>query len=321
MSSLDLSHTLIQEASEQISPYILRTPIEYSPWLGKSTDTEVFLKLEHLQRSGSFKLRGAAFRLLNLNQAQKELGIVTASTGNHAAAVAYMAQQIGVKVHIYLPQNTAQGKIKPLQLSDAELHFYGQDSVEAEYEARRIAELKKWPFVSPYNDPWIMAGQGTLAKELVEQLPDLDAVFVPVGGGGLIGGMATYLKAVKPHIHIIGVQPANSSVMYQSVEAGHIVDISSQATLSDGTAGGVEHDTLTFAPCQKWVDEWYLASEEEIRDGLLFLLEHHQLMVEGAAALSVAAFRAQAKKWAQKKVALILCGRKMGLNTLRSILG
>ncbi|MEM9984548.1 MAG: threonine/serine dehydratase [Bacteroidota bacterium] len=315
------SASLIQEASEQIAPYIMRTPVEHSPWLGQATETEVYLKMEHLQRSGSFKLRGAAFRLLNLSQEQKAQGIITASTGNHAAAVAYMARQIGVKVHIFLPTNTTTNKLNALQFYEVELHLHGQDSIEAEQKARQVAAQQGLPFVSPYNDPWIMAGQGTLAQELIEQLPDLDAVFVPVGGGGLIGGMATYLKAVQPHLHIVGVQPENSAVMYESLKAGHIVDLTSYPTLSDGTAGGVEHDTLTFDPCQNWVDEWQLVSEEEIKQGLLFLLEHHQLMVEGAAALSVAAFRVQAEKWMKKKVALILCGRKMSLATLRNILG
>ncbi len=313
-------HQAVLTAADRIRPYILETPLEYSHWLSQETGAEIWLKLEHLQRTGSFKLRGAANKLLALDTAQRAAGVITASTGNHGTALAYMADQLGIPATIYLPENASPAKIAGMKAYGVQLVFHGQDSVESEREARRVAEKQGIPFVSPYNDPEIVAGQGTIGLELAQQIPDAEAVFVPVGGGGLISGIAGYLKTEKHALKIIGCQPENSAVMYESVKAGEILDLDSLPTLSDGTAGGLEAGSITFPMCQQWVDQFIRVDETAIQAALRFVLEKHYYLVEGAAGLSIAALRQQAAQFAGKKVVLILCGRKLGLETLRQIL-
>ncbi|MEZ4773026.1 MAG: threonine/serine dehydratase [Bacteroidia bacterium] len=307
-------------AENRIRPWILNTHVEFSPWLSQMTGANVWLKTEHMQITGSFKLRGAANKILSLSPEEKERGVITASTGNHGSALAYIAAKTGCKATIYLPENAAPTKVEMMKLYHAELAFWGEDSVETENHARAMAAAIDVPFVSPYNDPQIIGGQGTIGLELFQQVPDMDAVLVPVGGGGLIAGIAGYLKTVSPNTEIIGCQPENSAVMYESVKAGEILDIPSLPTLSDGTAGGLEAGSITFDLCRQYVDDYQLVSEEEIAHGLRLLLEKHYMMVEGAAALSVASLLQQPDRYKGKTVVLILCGRKMGLNTLRKIL-
>jgi threonine dehydratase len=309
----------IQAATQRIRSHILTTPVEYSPWLSRLCGGEVWLKLEHLQITGSFKLRGAANKLLSLTAADRQRGVITASTGNHAAAVAYMATRLGISATIYLPETVSPTKVAPLAIYPVELRYHGQDAIEGETEARRVALAEGRPYLSPYNDADIIAGQGSIGPELLRQVPGLDAVLVPVGGGGLIGGIASYLNARGPDVEVIGCQPSHSAVMYESVQAGRILDLPSQPTLSDGTAGGLEGDSLTFPLCQRLVDDWVLLQETEIYDALRWLLETHHFLVEGAAALSVAALRQQPARFQGRKVVLILCGRKLGLPMLHRL--
>lgn len=309
----------IDRAAERMAPHILHTPVEYSPWLSRETGAEVWLKLEHLQITGSFKLRGATHKVLSLTPAQRAAGVVTASTGNHGAAVAHIASRTGCPATIYLPHSVSQTKVDYLSLFEVTLRYAGADSVETEQVARAAAAAAGQVFISPYNDWEVITGQGTIGREVLAQVPDLDAVLVPVGGGGLIAGIAGYLKARQPALRVVGCQPINSAVMYHSVQAGEILDLPSQPTLSDGTAGGLEAGSLTFPACQRYVDDWALISEPEIRAALRYLLEKHYLLVEGSAALTVAALRQDPSRWQGQRVVLILCGRKLGLDTLREV--
>lgn len=310
----------IELAHERIAPYILNTPVEYSPYLSKMCESEVWLKLEHLQITGSFKLRGATNKVLSLSAEEKARGVITASTGNHGSAFAYIADKLGCKGKIFLPHKAAQTKVDMMRMYKVDLAFFGEDSVDAELEAKRVSADENQLFLSPYNDREIVAGQGTIGVELAEQVPDMDAVFVPVGGGGLISGIAGYLKATNPAVEVIGCQPKNSAVMYESIKAGKILDIESLPTLSDGTAGGMEPDSITFDMCREWVDDYIVVDEAEIKAGLRFLVEKHYFMVEGAAALSVASLLQQKERFKGKKIVLILCGRKLGIETLREII-
>lgn len=320
MISSIVSPEAIQAATQRIRPYILHTPVEYSPWLSRHCEAEVWLKLEHLQITGSFKLRGAANKLLSLLPAQRAQGVITASTGNHAAAVAYIADRLGLPATIYLPETVAPTKVSQLRYYEVELRYHGQDAIEAEREARRVAEAAGRPYVSPYNDAEVIAGQGSIGPELLRQVPTLDTVLVPVGGGGLMGGMAAYLKARRPEVRVVGCQPRHSAVMYESVQAGRILDLPSLPTWSDGTAGGLEAESLTFPLCQQGVDAWELLAEAEIEAGLRFLLETHYFLVEGAAALSVAALLRAPQRYRGRRVVLILCGRKLSLSQLATLL-
>ncbi|HSF19596.1 MAG TPA: threonine/serine dehydratase [Vicinamibacteria bacterium] len=310
----------VQNAEGRIRPHVRETPLDRAPWLGSATGTEAHLKLEIVQLSGSFKLRGAMNKLLALSKAERDRGIVTASSGNHAAAVAFGLDRLGARGVIYLPNTVSKAKLEYLEAYGMELRFVGPDSVEGELEARRAGVREGLVYVSPYNDPEIIGGQGTVAVELERQLEAFDAVFVPVGGGGLVAGIAGYLKARRPSVRIYGCQPESSRVMYESVRAGRLVDLPSEPTLADGTAGGLDPGTITLPICQSVVDEWVLLSEDEIARAMRLVLEKHSILVEGAAALSVAACLKCASALRGKTVVLVLTGKKVSLDTLRRVL-
>jgi len=200
------------------------------------------------------------------------------------------------------------------------LCFYGDDCIKSEMRARESAAENCRVFISPYNDPKIIGGQGTVGVELERQLEHIDCVLAPVGGGGLISGIAGYMKTADQRIEITGCQPENSAVMYESVRAGKIVEMASKPTLSDGSAGGIEPGSATFDICRRYVDDYILVTEEEIRKAILLILEKHCLLIEGAAALPVASFIKESGRFAQKEVVLIISGRKISLETLKNIL-
>ena len=311
----------INQAFSRIRPYIRRTPLEPAHSLGDH-NREVFLKLECLQHTRSFKVRGALNKLLSLTEKEKERGIVTASTGNHGMAVTFGLQQTKIQGTIYLPENASPRKIELLKRYGAAIEFFGIDSVYTEIYARKQAADRGQVFISPYNDPLVVAGQGTIALELLEQLPVLDAVFVPVGGGGMISGIAGYLKAVRPSVRVIGCLPENSPVMWESIDAGKIVEGTVKSTVSDGTAGGIEANAITFDICKEKVDHWMLVSEEDIKDAMKLVFEECGLVVEGAAGVSVAAYRKFVNAHKSTKinhVAIVLCGGNVDINLFKTI--
>lgn len=310
----------VLEAEQRIRNHIRETPLEPSPYLSASCKCNVFLKLENLQLTGSFKARGAFNKLLSLSEVEKSKGIVTASTGNHALGVAYALKKIGCKGTIYLPTNTAKAKLEALSYYDAPIKKYSTDCVETEVHARAIAEKEGKVFISPYNDPQIIGGQGTIAVELTRQLDKIDYVLVPIGGGGLISGIAGFLKTKNPNIKIIGCLPKNSPVMSESIKAGKIIDMKIKDTLSDGTAGGIEPGAITFGLCQQYVDDYVLVSEAEIKKAIKLILEKHHFVIEGSAGVTVASFLKIAKTLRNKNVVIILCGGNISLDKLKSVL-
>ena len=310
----------ISEASKRIRAYIRMTPLEYSPHLSSLGSGKVYLKLENFQVTGSFKIRGAFNKILSLSEEEKEKGVVTASTGNHGVAVAYALQKLKYKGIIFLPENASPAKLEDLKFYDVELRFHGKDCVETENYARRFASEKGMTYLPPYNDVKIVAGQGTVGVEIAEQIKNVDSVLVPVGGGGLVSGIALYLKSINPDIEIIGCQPLNSPVMYESIKAGKIVEMESKPTLSDGTAGGIEKGAITFEICQKYVDDFILVTEEEIKNAIRLVVEKHHMIVEGAAALSVASYLKEKERFMGKKVVLVLSGCRLSSNTLKKIM-
>jgi len=312
---------LVETAYHTIEKYIVNTPLEFSAALSELTGAEVYLKLESVQTTGSFKLRGALNKIMTLDKNTLAQGVVTASTGNHAAAVAHALQTVGGKGTIWMPKTVSEAKRKSLSFfKGVDVELFGNDSVEAELKALESAQKEGRMYISPYNDIDVVAGQGTIGVELLAQLPVLEAVFVPIGGGGLISGIGGYLKEKNEQIEIVGCQPENSAVMYHSIKAGKVVTEKSLPTLSDGTAGGIEEDTITFEFCKKWVNDYVLVEEEEIKAALKLLIKEHYLLVEGAAALSVASLLQTKEKWRGKKVVLILCGRKLPFKTLQEII-
>ena len=310
----------VSEAEERIRAHIRETPAEPSPYLSRLGNCRVFLKLENFQITGSFKLRGAMNKFLSLSPEDKRRNLITASSGNHGAAFAYVMKRFSARGTIVLPENASPAKIESLRLHGVDLELHGDDCIKSEMFAKEKASSEERVFISPYNDPQIIGGQGTAAVELTRQLDNIDAVFVPVGGGGLISGIAGYLKSVQPDVQIIGCQPENSCVMYESVRAGRILELESKPTLSDGSAGGVEAGSMTLDVCRRDVDEFILVTEDEIRDALRLLIEKHHMLVEGAGALSVASFIKARERFEGKEVVLVLSGCKIGLDTLRQVL-
>lgn len=308
-----------EKAAQLINPYINETPLEHSLALSNANHN-IYLKLENLQYTKSFKLRGAMNKLLSLSQAEKDVGVVTASTGNHGAAVAYGAKQLNLKSIIFVPENAAKTKIEAIELLGGEIRYYGNDSAKTEVHAREFAAKNNMTYVSPYNDPVIIAGQGTVGVELWQQLPEIDAVIVSLGGGGLVSGIASYLKVQNPNIQIIAASPSNSAVMIESVKAGKILDIESKTTLSDGTAGGVEAGSITFPIIQDLVDDYVTVTEEEIKNELKEFINTHFMLIEGAAAVTIAAYKKFKNNIKGKNVALVLCGAKISTKTLKEVL-
>jgi threonine dehydratase len=310
----------VMDAEKRVRPYVLETPLEYSRFLSKTGGCDAFLKLENVQRSGSFKFRGAANFMLSLGPGEVNRGVLTASTGNHGAAFAEMLEIMGCGGTIYLPENAAKAKVDFLRLYNADLKFHGGDCLETELFARQTAGASGRVFVPPYNHPKIVGGQGTAAVELTRQLKTIDSVLVPVGGGGLAAGIAGYLKAVNRSVEIIGCQPEHSPVMFESVKAGRIVDMESKPTLSDGTAGGMEPGSITFPLCRDLVDDYILVSEKEIAAALCLMLDRHFMLIEGAAALSVACFMKEPLRFKNKHVVLIISGKKITRDKLKTII-
>ena len=307
-------------AEERIRKHIRKTPIEHSLILSHLGNCNVYLKCENLQLTGSFKLRGALNKLLSFSKEELVRGLMTASSGNHGAAFAWLMKKFNLKGTIILPEITAPTKIDSLLLYGVEIKQFGDDCIIAERHGRQTARTQGLTYIPPYNDPQIVGGQGTIGIELTRQVPDVDCVVVPVGGGGLIAGIAGYLKSENKNIEIIGCQPENSAVMYESIKAGRILDLESKPTISDGSAGGIEKDSITFPICQELVDDFILLTEDEIISALKLILEKHYLLIEGAAALSVAAFIKQKYRFKGKNVVLILSGSKISLDTLKDIL-
>ena len=260
---MDLKQDIL-DAATRIGPFARKTTMSYSPSFSERVNAEVYFKLESQQVTGSFKARGALNKILGLPDSEKEKGVISASTGNHGAAVAYASSKLGIGCSIYVPEGSSEAKLSNMRDHGATIMVFGNDCVEAEAKARETSDLNGASYVSPYNDIQVMAGQGTLGAEIELQSEDLDAIIISVGGGGLIAGTASYLRSVWPKIKIIGCSPKNSAVMIHSMDAGKILELESKPTLSDGTAGGVEDDSITFPLCCDLIDQTVLVTEDEI---------------------------------------------------------
>jgi threonine dehydratase len=288
-------------AYDRIRPFVRETPVEYSAELG------AWLKLEHLQSTGSFKFRGASNKIALLTEEQAAAGVVTASNGNHGLGVAAAAQARGIAAEVFVSSHVSPAKARRIEAHGARIHRAGDDPLTAELAARRAAGESGRVFISPYNDRDVMVGQGTIGVELLRQFPEVEAVFVAVGGGGLIGGIGSYLKSAKPAVEIVGCWPENSPVMWECMQAGRVVDVPESPTLSESTAGGLEPESVTLDVCRDVIDRAVFVSEDEIRDAMRMVLRTEHWLIEGAAAAAVAAFQ----KAPVKNAAIVLCGRNV----------
>ena len=309
------------QAAERTAGYLQQTPLRRSESFSQDLDAEIYFKLENRQTTGSFKLRGAINRLLTLSDEQKALGCVAASSGNHGAAVACAMQQLGVAGVIFVPEQTSSAKVEKIRHYDGDVRFFGTDGLDTEQHAREFAESRGMFYLSPYNDEEVIAGQGTCGVEILAQLPDVDAVFVAVGGGGLIGGIGSVLKAHERSIQVIGCQPLASPVMTRSIEKGAIVDIPGEPTLSDGTAGGIEAGAVTFPLNQAVVDNWVLVNEQQIGDAMRVYMARENDVIEGAAGVAVAGLLAMREAIRNRRIVIVICGGNIGAETLASVQG
>ena len=302
---------------DNIKNYIEKTPLKHSERLSKETNSNIFLKLENLQKTGSFKARGALNKILNINSTEK---VVAASSGNHGAAVSYALSKKNMIGTIYVPKNVKKSKVKNIESFGSKVIKFGDDCLDAENEAIRLCKENNLTFVSPYNDYDIISGQGTIGVEILEQNSNIDTVFITVGGGGLISGISSYIKSINPDIKVIGCSPINSSIMINSIKEGKIVNTESKDTLSDGSAGGVEEGSITFNMCKELIDDFCLVSEEEIVLQIKNALNIDKMRIEGSAAVAIASAIKMKSYIENKNVAIIICGGNIGSDTLNKIL-
>ena len=310
----------VEAADLRIRPLVRETPLEREPGWSRDWGCEVYLKLENHQVSGSFKIRGAVNRLLTMPVSQRALGVIAASTGNHGTAVAYAALQFGVPAIVYVPEGASAAKLEAIRVLGAEIRVHGKDGVESEIEARRAADASGRVYVSPYNDPQVVIGQGTIGTELVRQVDRIDVLVVAVGGGGLVSGIAGYLNGLHRVVTVVGCSPEHSPVMHESVKAGRLLNVPVRPTLSDGTAGGIEADAITFPLCRALVNEWELVSEDEIAAAVRDTLDQARLLIEGSAAVAVAAAKRLAPRFPRGNMVIVVCGGNIGTDGLRRVL-
>ncbi len=311
---------LVQEAHERCKDYLSPTPLEYSMHLSEQIEGEVWLKLDSMQRTASFKFRGAINKILSLSEAELDKGIVSASTGNYALAVAEAVKLRNRQATIYVAQDMEPSRLQLLRAHGLNLVIHGPDAWDAEKEARRVAKEEDKIYVSPYNDPMVVAGQGTCGYEISQQLPDLDAAFFACGGGGLLTGSAGWLASHDPAVECFGVSPANSPVMYESMRSNKMVEMKTLPTLADTCAGGIDLDTITLELCRRYVKEIVLLSETEIEQSIRLLFEQHRLVVEGSGALSIGGLLKHKEQFNGKKVVAVVCGRNIDLEVFKRII-
>lgn len=298
----------IEDAKKSIYKFVNKTPLVLSQFFSNFCDGNVYLKLENLQITNSFKVRGAFNKLLKLSSEQRKQGIITASAGNHAQAIAVGAEQLDIAAKIVVPKTTPKVKIDKIKKYDVELVLHGEIYDEAEQMAKGLAKREHLNYISPYNDDLIIAGQGTIGLEILEDCPATDLVLLPVGGGGLISGVSIALKSMTPNIRILGFQSESSPVMYTSLKIGRIVDMHIEDSIADGLSGGIEKDSITFQIVQKYVDDLILVKEETIKNAIHLLWKEENQVVEGAGAVAIAGLLENPLEFKGKIAVVVLSG-------------
>ncbi len=293
---------LIDEAAARVYSVVAETPL-----VAMTSDSGAYAKLEQLQLTGSFKLRGATNKLMSLSPAAAAAGVITSSTGNHGLGVATAAAKLGVDAEVFLSRQVTAAKRDKIRERGARIRIVGDDPLAAEIAAREAAAQSGRTYISPYNDPHVVAGQGTIAVELMRQLPSLDAIFIATGGGGLMSGIGSYLRYAAPGAEVIGCWPKNSAVLYECLEAGRIFDAGETATLSESTAGGVEAGSITFDLCREVMRRGVLVSEAQILRAMRWGHARGWAM-EGASGVALAAYFNEAERYAGKQVVVLICG-------------
>ncbi|MDZ7773775.1 MAG: pyridoxal-phosphate dependent enzyme [Balneolaceae bacterium] len=311
----------IADAHRRLRGKVLRTPLVRSRWLSGAVDGEVWLKLESEQHTGSFKARGALNKLLWLREQGVDALPVTASTGNHGQGFARALHLLGMEGKVFLPRGADESKAEAISSWGAVLEYYAEDPYETEVHTRQLAEEKGWVYVSPYNDLQVVAGQGTIAAEIWEQGPAPDTILATVGGGGLISGLACHARDRDPEVRILGAQPENSPEMAVSVRAPANTGRWNPAPPSPtGSAGGFERNAITFDYCRNYVDQFILVPENEIEEGIRGMIARHHKLVEGSAAVAVAALLREPERFAGRTTAVVICGANIATEKLKKVI-
>ncbi|WP_448524196.1 threonine ammonia-lyase [Pseudothermotoga sp.] len=316
MNMLTAKH--VEQAYERIHNYVHKTAILTSKTLNEISGLEIFMKAENFQKSGSFKIRGALNFLLLMDERERQRGVVTGSSGNHGQALALAGKMLKIDVKVVVPQDASPAKVAAIQGYGAKLERFGTSSTERLRRAQEISKQEQRVFVPPFDHYWIMAGQGTVGLEILEQLGEVDAILVPCGGCGLIAGIATYVKERRPSVRIYGVEPDQSNSTYLSFKAGRRVELHNIQTIADGlrTASPGE---LTFPIVQRYVEDVLLVSEREIAQAVVFLLERCKILVEPSGAVTVAAAMFGKVPPRNKRVVAVLSGGNVDKQRLTEI--
>ncbi|WP_138007054.1 threonine ammonia-lyase [Halalkalirubrum salinum] len=315
-----LSLSDIEAARDRIDAFVRHTPLEYSYTFSEWTDANVHLKLENFQRTGAFKIRGAMNRIETLTDEQRSAGVVTASAGNHAQGVALAATRAGVDSKIVMPEHAPISKVKATRRYGGEVVLFGADYDEAQAKAHEIEAEEGRTYVHAFDDEYVMAGQGTIGLEILEDCPDVETVIVPIGGGGLISGIATAIKAIEPEVRVIGVQAEGASSVAESLRKGEIHQIEAVDTVADGIATR-SIGQKPFEIIRERVDEVVTVSDAEIALALTVLLEREKALVEGAGAVALAALLSGAIDYEpDETIVPALCGGNIDLNVLTTVL-
>lgn len=305
-----------EEASEKVKEVTLETKLIESPYLSAATGNRMWLKPENMQRTGAYKVRGAYYKISTLTPEELSRGIITASAGNHAQGVAFAATRAGAKSIVVMPTTTPLIKVERTKDYGAEVVLHGDVYDEACEYAMHLAETEGYTFIHPFNDPVVATGQGTIAMEIVQELPLVDTILVPIGGGGLSCGVSTFAKLYNPKIRVIGVEPAGAACMKASVEAGHVVKLPAASTIADGTAV-LEPGDLVYPYVRDNVDEIITVEDEELIVSFLDMVENHKMVVENSGLLTVAALKHLPPE--NKRVVSILSGGNMDVITMSSV--
>jgi threonine dehydratase len=309
----------VRQARQRIQEHVYLSPCARSETLSRACGCHAYLKLENLQMTGAYKERGALNKLLTLSSEERARGLIAASAGNHAQAVAYHAGRLGVPATIVMPEGTPLLKVANTRGHGARVEIAGANYDEAYAEARRLEATQHLTFIHPFDDLAVIAGQGTVALEILEQVPDLDAVVVPVGGGGLVAGISAAVKALRPQAKVVGVETEVLPSMLASVEEGRLVTLEPASTLADGIAVKRPGE-ITFRHVQRWVDEIVTVSEEEIASAILYLLEREKTVVEGAGAVAVAALMNRKVRLDGLQVVSVVSGGNIDVNVVARVI-
>ena len=320
MSTPNVTLHDVYKARQIIAPLVLRTPLIHSPQLTELVGSSVYLKTENLQQTGSFKIRGASNKMLNLTEEESARGVITISSGNHGRAVSYIAKRLGIHAVICMSSRVPSNKVEAIKSLGAEVVIHGDSYEEAEIHALQLQEERGLTMIASFDDPLVIAGQGTIGLEVLEDLPEVDTIIAPLSGGSLMSGIALTMKSASPTIRTIGVSMDRAPVMYHSLRAGKPIKMEEEDTIADALVGNIGlNNKYTFRMVQQYVDDVVLVSDEEIAEAMRFALKAHHLVVEGGGAVGIAALLHRRVSRVGRNVVVVLSGSNVSLPLLLTL--